>query len=198
MDNINHNKIKITLHCEDDNTNNFCCKIDDISEFLKEDALKQNKHMLNTTYVAYYNKKIIGFYTLSADAIPAKDLGEKYKEKFTDKNIGYKIYPALKLGRLGVHKEYDKKGVGSFLFKKVLKEGIVLSEKIGLRFITIDAYMSSYKFYEKIYCKHTLKKDKVENKIKDYEDLISKNNKRAKDMTIPMFYDLYRFKSLEK
>jgi GNAT superfamily N-acetyltransferase len=114
--------------------------------------------MLNITYVAYYDKKIVGFYTLSADAISAKNLGVNYKEKFADKNLGYKIYPALKLGRLEVHKDYEKKGVGTFLLKKVFKHGIILSKSIGLRFITIDVYMPSYEFYEKNHCKHTLKK----------------------------------------
>lgn len=100
MDGIDFKKIKIKILCGEDNTSQFHCEIDDISEFLKEDAIKQNNQMLNTIYVAHCKDKIIGFYTLSTDAISVKNLGKNYKEKFTDKNIGYKIYPALKLGRL--------------------------------------------------------------------------------------------------
>lgn len=82
------------------------------------------------------------------------------------------------------------------MLKKVFEHWIMLSKSVGLRFVTIDAYMSSYKFYEKTYCEHILKKEKVKNKIEEYETLKSQNNKRANHMTIPMFYDLYRFKSI--
>lgn len=34
------------------------------------------------------------------------------------------------------------------------------------------------------------------NKLKEYKNLKSKNKKRADKMTIPMFYDLYRFDEL--
>jgi len=148
--------------------------------------------MLNTTYVVFYKNLVIGFYTLSVDSLPRKNLPKDYKKKFKDKNVGYKLYPALKLGRLGVHESYDNKGLGTFLLKKVFKIGIALSKCVGLRFITIDAYMSSYEFYEKNYCEHAFSEEKVKNKLKEYKILTSQNKKRADDMTIPMFYDLYR------
>ncbi len=192
---IDFEKIKISIHCGDDNVSNFDCKIDDISNFLKDDALEQQEHMLNTTYIAYYNNEILGYYTILADAIQTKILGEEYKGKFANKNISYRIFPALKLGRLGVNQNYAKNGIGTFLLKKVFKHGVELSETIGLRFISIDAHITSYKFYEKCYCKHTLSNDKVENKLNEYKNLKLKNNNRADNITIPMFYDLNRIKS---
>ena len=56
--------------------------------------------------------------------------------------------------------------------------------------------MSSYGFYEKNHCEHVFNKEKVKNKLKEYENLKSQNNKRANNLTIPMFYDLHRFNQL--
>jgi len=170
-------------------------EINDLNEFLKEDAIKQSKQMLNTTYTVIYNKKLIAFYTLSVDSIAAKNIPKNYK-KFNEENIAYKSYPALKLGRLGVQQNNNNKGLGTFILKRVFKLGISLSKCVGLRFITIDAYMSSYRFYEKNHCEHAFNKEKVRNKLKEYETLKSQNNKRADDLTIPMFYDLARFNQI--
>lgn len=197
MTEISFKKINTQLLNENTNLNQFNCKINDLAEFLKEDALKQNSYMMNTTYVVSYKNKVIAFYTVSVDTIPRKNLPKKYKKMFKDKNIFYNSYPALKLGRLGVDRNYDNKGLGSFLLKKVITLGIKLSKEVGLRFVSIDAYIGAYKFYEKNYCEHIFNEDKIKNKLKEYETLKSKNNKRADNMTLPMFYDLDRFDKLK-
>ena len=68
----------------------------------------------------------------------------------------------------------------------------VVSKQIGFRFITIDSYISAYKFYKKMRCKDAMKKEKVKNKLNEFKKLISLNkNKRAHEITIPLYRDLH-------
>ena len=191
MSEIDFEKIKIELLSEKTDVSRFDCEINDLNEFLKEDAIKQKNLLLNVTYVAYCENKLIAFFTLSFDTLARKKISKKYKDRFKDKDINYNSYPALKLGRLGVDKDYSQKGLGRFLLQKVLQLGMELSELAGLRFVTIDAYISAFGFYEKNNCEHSLKVGKIENMLKEYKNLKKQNNKKADSMTLPMFYDLY-------
>ena len=149
MSHVNFDKIEIVLYWCNQDVNQFDCGHEDINEFLQEDAFEQNKFMLNSTYLAYFDEKIIGFFTIFTDAIKIKELGEKYSEKFKNKNMVYDVYPAIKIGRLGVHKNYKKKGIGTYLLQWVFNLCIGISKDVGLRFITINAYMLVYEFYKK-------------------------------------------------
>ncbi|MCL2115738.1 MAG: GNAT family N-acetyltransferase [Methanobrevibacter sp.] len=172
----------------------FDCEHDDLNEFLKEDSIKQKEWMLNSTYLASYNDEIIGFFTLSTDKIKIKDLEDQYKEKFKNK-VNYKEFPALKIGRLGVSSSYKSKGIGTYLFKWIISKSINLSKEIGFRFITVDTYVSSYKFYKKNYCKDSFSNDKLKKEFKKFETAQKRNPQAAYKMTVPMFMDLYKFKN---
>ncbi|MBZ9570550.1 GNAT family N-acetyltransferase [Methanobrevibacter sp. TMH8] len=197
MANIDLNKIKIILHDGSDDVSQFDCNHEDINEFIIEDALPQKEIMLNSTYIAKYEENIIGFFTLSADKIKIGKLGEEYKEKFKNKKINYTEFPALKLGRLGVVKQYKGQKIGSFLLRWIFFYGIEMSKNIGFRFITIDSYLGyPYEFYKKNYCKDILNEQNLKKEINTYERLKNRNNPEANKRTVPLFMDLYKFKTL--
>ena len=152
--------------------------------------------MLNSTYLAYFDEEIIGFFTIFTDAIKIKELGEKYSEKFKNKNMVYDVYPAIKIGRLGVHKNYKKQGIGTYLLQWIFNLCIGISKDVGLRFITINAYMLVYEFYKKNYYEDIYDEKKLEKEFKKFLKAKEKNPKRAEKMTIPMFFDLYDYNKL--
>ena len=56
--------------------------------------------------------------------------------------VGYFRYPnapALKLGRMGVELSHQGKGVGEWILDNVVGLAQLLSEKIGVRYVTLDA-----------------------------------------------------------
>ena len=59
-----------------------------------------------------------------------------------------KHFPAVKIGRLAVDLNSDKKGVGSALLYTI-KYTLIDNQKSGCRFITVDAYNDAIGFYEK-------------------------------------------------
>ena len=56
--------------------------------------------------------------------------------------------PAIKIGRFAIDKKYAGKNLGKFIFRNVLLSILCLSKnKIGLRFITVEAYASAFNFH---------------------------------------------------
>lgn len=82
------------------------------------------------------------------------DKEEKKGSKLDNKYIPE--YPAVKIGRLGRHKKYKNIKIGG----EILMWGIgyieSLSEKLGVRFVTVDAYPKLVKWYEEFGFKRNL------------------------------------------
>ena len=60
----------------------------------------------------------------------------------------FSSYPAIKIGRLGINNAFQGKGIGSFLMD-FIKGSYFDNANAGCRYITIDAYRQSLKYYEK-------------------------------------------------
>ena len=72
--------------------------------------------------------------------------------------------PAVKLARLAVDKNYQKQGVGTNILKWCIGYTLECSDRIAIRFITVDAYPEKVNFYQKFNFivnqnKHYTKKD---------------------------------------
>jgi hypothetical protein len=127
----------------------FCCgksKDDnDLNAFLKEDSLTQQEQKINVTHVAVLTgtKRVIGFVTTMNDKLRVNN-----KEK-GDMHItaGYSDFPSVKIGRLAVDMNQEKKHVGTTMLQFVI--GLVLenAETIGCRFLIVDSYPKSVEFY---------------------------------------------------
>lgn len=85
----------------------------------------------------------MGFFALSTDSIKFKD-DDEFKTT-------YPYYPAIKIGRIGVSRNYQKKGIGGQIINWVV--GLCLKKRncFGIRFISVDAYSDAKKFYENNY-----------------------------------------------
>ena len=198
MNKIDYEKIEIRLYNEKIDLSKFSCDVEDLDEFLKEDSIKQQDYMLNSTYIAIYEKEVIGFFTISTDNIPLKSLGKPYKKLFKEKDIRYEKLPALKIGRLGIKKDFQHKGVGKYLLKSIFNKSIDLwSKYTGFRFITINAYPENHvlNFYEKFNCENVVSKEEKEKRLKKYKKAIERKDYiTANKITIPLYRDLYQLK----
>ena len=126
----------------------FDCGDSDLNDFLQNDAHRYQQAHVSFTRVVFYQREFVGYITLLTDSIVLKS-GEK--RKIVDFHQHVMQWPALKIGRLAVCQERQKKyGIGRYLLQYsialALRTG--LEHSIGCRFITVDAYPTSVSFYE--------------------------------------------------
>ena len=139
MNSINFNNLKIIkADTELLSTINFDCGDDDLNEFLLKDSFDNIKNKLSIIYLCYYQKELVGFFTLSADS---KKVNNKLK-------INYRTYPAVKIGRFAVEINQENKGIGTGLID-IIKYALIDNPQSGCRFITVDAYNDAIPFYTK-------------------------------------------------
>jgi len=162
------------------NLTDFKCASDDLNDFIKNDALRQQEMNLNITQLAICNDEIIGFVSLLTDTLKIKSLEDKsLKEEMKDElNVGENNpLPAIKIGRFAIDERYAQKGLGSFIFRNVLLSILHLSKtKVGLRFITVEAYAMAFNFYVK---KNNFTYRKSDEKlVKKLDSIIKRNPER--------------------
>ncbi len=127
-----------------DRTVEFCCGEKGIDEFIRKEAWEFQKERLGVTYLFKREGELVGFVTLSmADLKRAKmDVGDRLA-------IGIENYPALLIGQLAVCKQMQSQDVGTFLCDFCLDRALRFSERIGCRFIVVNAIESAIGFYRR-------------------------------------------------
>ncbi len=127
----------------------FNCISDELNEFLKDDALKDQDDMISRTYLCSWKNTLIGFFSIVADTIEVRLINE------ADRITGYpyRKYPGIKIARLAVDKNFERRGIGTFLILAAMGAAISVSEKIGCRYLTVDSKTDSIGFYEKLHFK---------------------------------------------
>ena len=100
--------------------------------------------MLGTTYLFLSNEKLIAFATLQMAEIKRDSLSR------TDRlRIGKDRYPAIQIGQLAVHVDYEDNDVGTYVLDWSIGKAMKISEEIGCRFIVLNAERDALGFYEK-------------------------------------------------
>ena len=89
---------------------------------------------------------------------------------------GFKTFPAVKITRLGVRKEFHGKHIGSALIATV-KRFFLDDNRTGCRFVTVDAYRAATSFYERNGFVRT------------------KGTEDGDAPTVPLFFDLLRLEA---
>jgi len=176
---------------EEHDLSEFDCGDEDLNDFLKTDALKQQEARLNVTKLIMCEDEIIGYVSLLTDTLVLKNINdENLREKIKgDLNIKSKNreISAVKIGRLALDKKYIGEGLGTHILRSILLDLKIISKKeIGFRFIIVEGYARAFNFYVVKNCFEYLEKD-IE-KIKKI-DFISKRDPTKK---------LYLYLDLEK
>lgn len=153
----------------------FDCSRAELNEFLYEDALAYHEYGLTQTTLMIHQKTILGFFSLSADALQltkseVMDLG-------FDRQVPIVYFPAVKLTKLAINLIHANQGLGSFLLAQI--DSIVFDFPVATRFITVDAVNQPeiIRFYEKNGFVSSLVADK--------------EKKNARRETILMYKDIY-------
>lgn len=181
---------------EEHDLSDFSCDSDDLNDFLKNDALPQQKEKLNITKLCVCEGEIVGFVSLLTDTIPLKNIRDdetrlNIKPKF-DNNIDNvsknKLLPAIKIGRFAIDKKYASKGLGSHILRNVINSVRYISDNhVGLRFVIVEGYAKAYSFYVIHNNFKNLKKDDelIKNKL-------SKIIKQNPTQTFYLYLDLIK------
>ncbi len=174
----------------------FDCNKKDLNEFFLQDQLKYEEQLLAKTYILIPDggeegrpKALISFCndSIRAEAFEKnKDFNKIRKELPHGKR--YRTLPAVKIARLGVHKDWQGRKIGSLLLN-MTKLLFLTENRTGCRYITVDAYRTyqAVEFYKKNYFRFM----KVEE-LRNYEDL-SKNSAfktEDSDESVAMYYGL--------
>jgi GNAT superfamily N-acetyltransferase len=129
---------------ESDDVNDFVCGVKDIDDFIHDEAWQYQKERLGVTYLFRQNGKIVGFATLS--------MADLKREKMsTTDRLRHKVenYPALLIGQLAVCSELHNKDIGTYICDFCFNEALKFSEKVGCRFLAVNAIEAAIGFYKK-------------------------------------------------
>ncbi len=123
----------------------FISSEQELVDFLKEDALINQQQRLSVTFLWFYRGKMVSYITLLADRITLEGDLRSY---FQEKGVHYRTLPALKIGRMCVDDHFQQRGLGRLMVSfaaEIAKE--VSQQKMGCRFLTVDAKQNSVGFY---------------------------------------------------
>lgn len=150
----------------------------DLEDFIQNDAWRHDHDRIAFTYALIKHKAAadpLGFVTLQNDAIevPA-DEHLPGLEKYN-----YRVFPAVKIGRLGVQVDNQRKRYGSlmvYLVKRLIYEQTLF----GCRFITVDAWRD----------RHNKIDVRPFYKFNGFEELKFRHKTST---TVPMYFDMLNF-----
>ena len=153
------------------------CGDDDLNDYFRNDALLFREELLSQTYVFHEEgKKIISAaIDFCNDALPRERMTGGQRRKISHRKRGFQMFPAVKITRLGVRREFHGMKVGSSLLETV-KHFFLADNRTGCRFITVDAYKNAVGFYE-----HN-----------DFARMLTDESEDPKAPTVPLFFDLKR------
>lgn len=140
---------------------------EDLNEFLHSDAWNYKQHLLAETYLCYPtesfnngNRNPIAYISLCNDCIQITKETRKnelrmfwkacIQKKFPNDKRFLTSYPAVKIARLAVERDYRRGGIGTHLLN-MIKSLFLRYNRTGCRFLTVDAYNipETTSFYEK-------------------------------------------------
>ena len=124
---------------EEDYVSDFACGPEpwqkDVSDFLVEDALTQQGLGLNVTWLCSSGTDFKGYVSLSAGSIRIEH-GSKWRSLLRLDPIPYKEVPCILIGRLAVHENAQRQGIGKFMLSWV--RGLASSQDIGAKLLVLQ------------------------------------------------------------
>jgi GNAT superfamily N-acetyltransferase len=180
---MNLGELRVFLLKEDTQIDPFDCGDETLNKFLFNEAKDYQTERLAVTHLVRLGGKFVAYFSLLNDKVEFNLLEQNAKSQWNRFNRTNSIpnpkrrraYPAVKIGRLAVDKEFGGFGVGKHLIRVI--QGIVLrNETVAFRFLTVDAYAAAIPFYIKNDFDFLSDKDINDNTRSLYLDLkITKN-----------------------
>ena len=122
----------------------FDCGNDALNDWLKRRAIKNETSGASRTYVVCHQSHVIAYYTLATGAVQCTDAPGRIRRNMPDP------IPVMVLGRLAVHLDWQKKGLGGDLLADGVKRTLQAAEIAGIRAFAVHALSDEAKqFYER-------------------------------------------------
>jgi len=161
IDGIQNGEIKVVKLTENYNIKPFDCGVADLNEFLFQDAQTYLKYLYSTTFLFENKDKTVAYYSLLNDVLRINsqyddEFDSELSEIIADKDYAFllemkdiALYPAVKIGRLAVDKDFQSFGFGTEILNLVIIS-FLTNNKTGCQFITVDALnnLETIRFYE--------------------------------------------------
>jgi GNAT superfamily N-acetyltransferase len=157
----------------------FDCNEHEINDFLLNDALNYQKEQFAITYVFTKDNQVVAFFSLLNDSLHDKGYENTVWNRFHRHNNipnqkRIRQYPAIKIGRLGITKNYQGTGL-AYSMMDFIKGFTRLNQKSASRLLLIDAYNKTKQlnFYKR-------------------NDFVLLNAIQSNTDTLSMYFDLKR------
>ena len=122
-----------------------------LENFFKQDSKEYQERSLAYTYVFVEGEEVLGAISLVCSEIYDGDSYVRDAIELEGVNFPRKSFPAVKIARLAVNKEHQKKGIGTQLVDFSIECSRRIAEIAGCRFIVLDANEEAIGFYVRQY-----------------------------------------------
>jgi GNAT superfamily N-acetyltransferase len=137
--------IEVRLLGETDDRSSFQSGDDQLDLFFRRYAgQNQFRHHIGTTYIALERETILGFATVTVGHMELENIPSSLKKTLPEYPL-----PILRLARLAVDRNAQRKGVGEYLMRTVLSVAIELREKLGCVGVVVDAKPGAENYYSR-------------------------------------------------
>lgn len=126
------------------NTEDFCCGVEVLDDWLKKRALRNETIDASRTYVVCLDNKVIGYYALAVGSV-RRELGISQVRRNMPDPV-----PVMILARLAVDLNWRGKGIGFGLLRDAIMRTVQAADLAGIKAILVHALTEQAKeFYEK-------------------------------------------------
>jgi GNAT superfamily N-acetyltransferase len=126
----------------------FACGVEPIDRYLQQRAKRDAQKRVAATYLLVEDRRIAGFYTLSADTIRGDDLSAEQMKRL--KVPGPTAFRATLIRRLARDLSFKGQGLGKVLLADALHMAWETSKEIGSMAVVVDAWdEKAWRFYSR-------------------------------------------------
>lgn len=139
------NRFHIRQFTQSVDRHGFDCSHKDLNEYIRQYAAQDNQRNVARVFVATpeeSEKRLAGFYTLSAGSISCSELPEALAKKLPRYPV-----PVARLGRLAVGLQFQGQGLGSLLLADACQRTAHASKTLAVAGIVVDAKEAAAEFY---------------------------------------------------
>ncbi|MBP7411237.1 MAG: GNAT family N-acetyltransferase [Methanoculleus sp.] len=134
----------------------FSCRQQELNDYLTADALKNQDAHVAVTYLALYDGKCVGYFSLLNDSIIKKDIDPEDDKDW----YAHSYYPAIKIARFATHQDYEGRDIGRAMLTAIRSIATEVAKHSGCCVLTVDAKPDAEPFYERFGFHRTLKTKK--------------------------------------